>query len=99
MVDTKKLKKAISGLIECCNQYDLPIVGSIEIDAQLVPFGNTVQGQTLNYKHVKFMAENKGHLENFLLSLREQYPKESEKTERQKRDNNLTYFLTSKTKH
>ena len=99
MIDTKKLKSAISELIQLCNQYDLPIVGSIEIDKQLVVFGNTAKGESVNYKHVKFMAENKGNLEQFLLSLRDEYPEASEKTNRQMRHNNLDLYLASEIKH
>lgn len=99
MVDTTQLKKTISELITFCNKYDLPIVGSIEIDGQLVTFGNTTQGQSLNYKHVKFMAENKGNLETFLLSLRDEYPEASKKTERQKKGLNSVCFLKNDTKH
>lgn len=73
---TEQFKKALSELIQWCDKHKFPITGAIEINGQLVVFGNNVDGSIKEHKHIKMLVENKGDLKEFVASLQKKYPSE-----------------------
>lgn len=73
---TKPSKKALSELIQWCDKHKFPIVGAIEINGQLVVFGNNADATLKKYKHIEMLVESKGNLSEFVVSLQKEYPSE-----------------------
>lgn len=70
---TEQFKKALSELIQWCDEHKSPITGAIEINDQLVVFGNNVNATLKEHKHIKMLVETKGNLEAFAASLQKEY--------------------------